>query len=109
MTRNFAEKILDDLISSNKKVLLKILENLHNYNSSFITKEAIEPLVRCLGNKSNDVVINALKILLFFTRDKSFHNDLLNANFIFRLVRTYKQGIDEIDVVIVKILYDLIR
>ena len=107
MTRTFAEKILDDLISSNKKVLLKILENLYNYNSSFITKEAIEPLVRCLGNKSNDVVINALKILLFFTKDKSFHNDLLNANFIFRLVRTYKQGIDEMDVVIVKILYDL--
>ena len=107
MTRTFAEKILDDLISSNKKVLLKILENLYNYNSTFITKEAIEPLVRCLGNKSNDVVINALKILLFFTKDKSFHNDLLNANFIFRLVRTYKQGIDEMDVVIVKILYDL--
>ena len=107
MTRTFAEKILDDLISSNKKILLKILENLYNYNSSFITKEAIEPLVRCLGNKSNDVVINALKILLFFTKDKSFHNDLLNANFIFRLVRTYKQGIDEMDVVIVKILYDL--
>ena len=107
MTRTFAEKILDDLISSNKKVLLKILENLYNYNSNFITKEAIEPLVRCLGNKSNDVVINALKILLFFTKDKSFHNDLLNANFIFRLVRTYKQGIDEMDVVIVKILYDL--
>ena len=60
-----------------------------------------------LCNKSNDVVINALKILLFFTKDKSFHNDLLNANFIFRLVRTYKQGIDEMDVVIVKILYDL--
>ena len=48
-----------------------------------------------------------MKILLFFTKDKSFHNDLLNANFIFRLVRTYKQGIDEMDVVIVKILYDL--
>ena len=31
----------------------------------------------------------------------------MNANFIFRLVRTYKQGLDEIDVVIVKILYDL--
>ena len=107
VTRTFAEKILDDLISSNKKVLLKILENLYNYNSNFITKEAIEPLVRCLGNKSNDVVINALKILLFFTKDKTFHNDLLNANFIFRLVRTYKQGIDEMDVVIVKILYDL--
>ena len=107
VTRTFAEKILDDLISSNKKVLLKILENLYNYNSNFITKEAIEPLVRCLGNKSNDVVISALKILLFFTKDKSFHNDLLNANFIFRLVRTYKQGIDEMDVVIVKILYDL--
>ena len=63
MARTFAEKILDDLISSNKKVLLKILENLYNYSSSFITKEAIEPLVRCLGNKSNDVVISALKIL----------------------------------------------
>ena len=64
-------------------------------------------MVRCLGNISNDVVINALKILLFFTKDKSFYNDLLNANFIFRLVRTYKQGINEIDVVIIKILYDL--
>ena len=107
VTRTFAEKILDDLISSNKKILLKILENLYKYNSNFITREAIEPLIRCLGNKSNDVVINALKILLFFTKDKSFHNDLLNANFIFRLVRTYKQGIDEMDIVIVKILYDL--
>ena len=73
-----------------------------------ITKEAIQSMVRCLENISNDVIINALKILLFFTKEKSFHNDLLNANFIFRLVRTYKQGIDEIDVVIVKILYDLI-
>ena len=63
--------------------------------------------VRCLGNISNDVVINTLKILLFFTKGKSLHNDLLNANFIFRLVRTYKPGIDEIDVVIIKILYDL--
>ena len=107
ITRTFVEKILDDLISSNKKILLKILENLYNYNSNFITREAIEPIVRCLGNKSNDVVINALKIILFFTKDKSFHNDLLNANFIFRLVRTYKQGIDEMDIVIVKILYDL--
>ena len=49
-----------------------------------------------------------MKILLFFTKEKSFHNDLLNANYLFRLVRTYKQGIDEIDVVIVKILYDLL-
>ncbi len=48
-----------------------------------------------------------MKILLFFTKDKSFHNDLINTNFLFRLVKTYKQGIDEIDVVIVKILYDL--
>ena len=31
----------------------------------------------------------------------------MNTNFIFRLVRTYKQGIDEIDVVIIKILIDL--
>ena len=31
----------------------------------------------------------------------------MNTNFIFRLVRTYKQGIDEIDVFIIKILYDL--
>ena len=107
MTRTFAEKILDDLISSNKKVLLKIFQNLYNYDSSFITKEAIQPMVRCLGNISNDVVINTLKILLFFTKGKSLHNDLMNANFIFRLVRTYKKGIDEIDVVIIKILYDL--
>ena len=49
----------------------------------------------------------ALKLLLFFTKDKSFHNDLIAANCIFRLVRTYKQGIDEMDMVIVKILYDL--
>ena len=107
ITRTFAEQILDDLISTNKKILLEILENLYGFNSSFITKEAIEPLVRCLGDKNNEVVINALKILLFFTKDKTFHNDLLKANFIFRLVRTYKQGIDEMDVVIVKILYDL--
>ena len=107
IARTFAEQILDDLISTNKKILLEILENLYGFNSSFITKEAIEPLVRCLGDKNNEVVINALKILLFFTKDKTFHNDLLKANFIFRLVRTYKQGIDEMDVVIVKILYDL--
>ena len=107
IARTFAEQILDDLISTNKKILLEILENLYGYKSSFITKEAIEPLVRCLGDKNNEVVINALKILLFFTKDKTFHNDLLKANFIFRLVRTYKQGIDEMDVVIVKILYDL--
>ena len=107
IARTFAEQILDDLISTNKKILLEILENLYGFNSNFITKEAIEPLVRCLGDKNNEVVINALKILLFFTKDKTFHNDLLKANFIFRLVRTYKQGIDEMDVVIVKILYDL--
>ena len=107
ITRTFAEQILDDLISTNKTILLEILENLYGFNSSFITKEAIEPVVRCLGDKTNEVVINALKLLLFFTRDKTFHNDLLKANFIFRLVRTYKQGIDEMDVVIVKILYDL--
>ena len=107
IARTFAEQILDDLISTNKKILLEILENLYGYKASFITKEAIEPLVRCLGDKNNEVVINALKILLFFTKDKAFHNDLLKANFIFRLVRTYKQGIDEMDVVIVKILYDL--
>ena len=107
ITRTFAEQILDDLISTNKKILLEILENLYGFNNSFITKESIEPLVRCLGDKNNEVVINALKILLFFTKDKAFHSDLLKANFIFRLVRTYKQGIDEMDVVIVKILYDL--
>ena len=107
ITRTFAEQILDDLISTNKKILLEILENLYGFNNTFISKEAIEPLVRCLGDKNNEVVINALKILLFFTKDKAFHNDLLKANFIFRLVRTYKQGIDEMDVVIVKILYDL--
>ena len=60
-----------------------------------------------MGNKNNDVVISALKLLLFFTKDKAFHNDLISANCIFRLVRTYKQGIDEMDMVIVKILYDL--
>ena len=52
--------------------------------------------------------MNALKIFLFFTKDKIFNNDLLKANFIFRLVRIYKKGIDEIDVVIVKILYYMI-
>ena len=51
--------------------------------------------MRCLGDKINYVVINALKILLFFTKDKTFHNDLIKAYFIFRLVRTYKQGIDK--------------
>ena len=107
ITRTFAEQILDDLISTNKKILLEILENLYGFNPNYISKDAIEPLVRCLGDKNNEVVINALKILLFFTKDKAFHNDLLKANFIFRLVRTYKQGIDEMDVVIVKILYDL--
>ena len=103
ITRTFAEQILDDLISTNKKILLEILENLYGFNPNYISKDAIEPLVRCLGDKNNEVVINALKILLFFTKDKAFHNDLLKANFIFRLVRTYKQGIDEMDVVIVKI------
>ena len=107
ITRTFVEKILDDLNSNNKKMLLKVVHNLYTYNKNFIVKDAIEPIIRCLGNKNNDVVISALKILLFFTHDKTFHNDLINANFIFRLVRTYKQGIDEMDVVIVKILNDL--
>ena len=107
ITRTLVEKILDDLNSNNKKILLKILNNLYSFDKSFILKEAIEPIIRCLGNKNNDVVISALKILLFFTHDKTFHNDLISANFIFRLVRTYKQGIDEMDVVIVKILNDL--
>ena len=64
-------------------------------------------MVICLGNKNKEVVVNALKILYFFTKDKTFNNDLLKANFIFRLVRTYKQGIYKMDIVIVKILYDL--
>ena len=107
ITRTLVEKILDDLNSSNKKILLKIIHNLYTFDATFIFKEAIEPIIRCLGNKNNDVVISALKLLLFFTKDKAFHNDLISANCIFRLVRTYKQGIDEMDMVIVKILYDL--
>lgn len=107
ITRTLVEKILDDLSSNNKKIMLKIIHNMYSYDKNFIFKEAIEPIIRCLGNKNNDVVIMALKLLLFFTKDKSFHNDLIAANCIFRLVRTYKQGIDEMDMVIVKILYDL--
>ena len=105
--RTFAEQILDGLISTNKKILLEILQNIYSFDDNYITKEAIEPLVRCLGDKNNEVVIGALKILLFFTKNKSFHNDLLKDNIIFRLVRAYKQGIDEMDILIVKILYDL--
>ncbi len=107
IARTLAERILDGLTSSNKKIVLEILQNLYSFDDNLINKESIEPLVRCLGDKNNDVIINALKILLFFTKNKAFHNDLLKDNFIFRLVRVYKQGIDEMDVVIVKILYDL--
>ena len=107
ITRTLVETILDDLDSNNKKLLLKIIHNLYTFNSKFITKEAIEPIIRCLGNKNNDVVISALKLLLFFTKEKLYHNDLISNNCIFRLVLTYKQGIDEMDMVIVKILYDL--
>ncbi len=89
-------------------MLLKVVHNLYSYNKNFIVKDAIEPIIRCLGNKNNDVVISALKILLFFTHDKAFHNDLINANFIFRLIRTYKKGIDEMDVVIFKVLNEIL-
>ena len=41
VTRTLEEKILDVLISSNKKVLLKILGKLYSYNSNFIKKEVI--------------------------------------------------------------------
>ena len=105
--RTLSEQILDRLISINKKILLEILQNLYSFDDNYITKEAIEPYVRCLGDKNNEVVIEALKILLFFTKNKSFHNVLLKDNFLFRLVRAYKQGIDEMDILIVKILYDL--
>ena len=105
--RTLSEQILDRLISINKKILLEILQNLYSFDDNYITKEAIEPYVRCLGDKNNEVVIEALKILLFFTKNKSFHNELLKDNFLFRLVRAYKQGIDEMDILIVKILYDL--
>ena len=105
--RTLAEQILDGLTSSNKKILLEILQNLYAFDDTYITKEAIEPFVRCLGDKNTEVVTEALKILLFFTKNKAFHNDLLKDNFIFRLVRAYKQGIDEMDVLIVKILCDL--
>ena len=105
--RTLAEQILDGLISTNKKILLEVLQNLYSFDDNYITKEAIEPFVRCLGDKNNEVVIEALKILLYFTKNKAFHNDLLKDNFIFRLVRAYKQGIDEMDILIVKILYDL--
>ena len=105
--RTLAEQILDGLISTNKKILLEILQNLYSFDDNYITKESIEPFIRCLGDKNNEVVIEALKILLFFTKNKAFHNDLLKDNFIFRLVRAYKQGIDEMDILIVKVLYDL--
>ena len=105
--RTLSEQILDRLISKNKKILLEILQNLYSFDDRNITKESIEPFVRCLGDKNNEVVIEALKILLFFTKNKSFHNELLKNNFLFRLVRAYKQGIDEMDILIVKILYDL--
>ena len=50
ITRTLVEKILDDLNSNNKKILLKILNNLYSFDKSFILKEAIEPIIRCLGN-----------------------------------------------------------
>jgi len=105
--RTLSEQILDGLVSKNKKILLEILQNLYSFDDNYIKKEAIEPFVRCLGDKNNEVVIESLKILLFFTKNKSFHNELLKDNFLFRLVRAYKQGIDEMDILIVKILYDL--
>ena len=105
--RTLSEQILDGLISMNKKILLEVLQNLYSFDDSYITKEAIEPFIRCLGDKNNEVVIEALKILLFFTKNKAFHNELLKDNFLFRLVRVYKQGIEEMDILIVKILYDL--
>ena len=55
--RTFAEQILDGLISTNKKILLEILQNIYSFDDNYITKEAIEPLVRCLGDKNNEVVI----------------------------------------------------
>ena len=56
-------------------MLLDILEKLYGYKSNFITKKVIEPILRCLADKNSKVVINALNILLFFTKDKTFHND----------------------------------
>ena len=51
--RTFAEQILDGLISTNKKILLEILQNIYLFDDNYISKEAIEPLVRCLGDKNN--------------------------------------------------------
>ena len=44
--RTLAEQILDGLISTNKKILLEILQNLYSFDDNYITKESIEPFIR---------------------------------------------------------------
>jgi hypothetical protein len=103
-TRVFAEKILDDLSSTNKNLILKTIHNIYSFNRSYMHPDSVEPIMRSLGDKEADTTISALKLVLMYSQDKNYHQQLINTNFIFRLVRIYKQGIVEMDAILVQIL-----
>jgi hypothetical protein len=120
LTRLCVEKVLDDLNSFNKNLMLNIINNIYNYDYKLMSKNSIEAIIRCIGDKENETIISALKIILLYTdneiykkisqeEDNQFHSELINNNLIFRLVRIYKQGIIQMDIIIVKILLNLFK
>ena len=66
--------------------------------------DSLEPIMRCLNGKDPETTLPSLKIILMYATDKSYHIQLINTNFIFRLVKIYKQGIVDLDVILVQIL-----
>jgi hypothetical protein len=120
LTRLCVEKVLDDLNSFNKNLMLNIIINIYNYDYKLMNKNSIEAITRCIGDKENETIISALKIILLYTdneiykkisqeEDNIFHSELINYNLIFRLVRIYKQGITQMDIIIVRILLNLFK
>jgi hypothetical protein len=120
LTRLCVEKVLDDLNSFNKNLMLNIIFNLYSFDYKLMNHSSIEATIRCIGDKENETIISALKIILLYTdndifkiisqeEENTFHSELINNNLIFRLVRIYKQGIIQMDVIIVKVLLNLFK
>jgi len=107
ITSILIEKYLDDLNSQNKILLLKIIFNLFDLKNTLMNKDSIEPIIRCLGDKDQECIVSALKIIFLFSQKIENNYDIIKSNFIFRIFRIYKYANLEINKILVKIILNL--